>query len=282
MGFRVNTNIDSIHSTNSLNKTNKKLSMSYEKLSSGLRINKAADDSAGLAISDKLRVQITSMSQAIRNSNDAISVIQTAEGALNEIYNNLSRIRELAVQSSSGTIQNTERTFINAESKALLNEITRLSDSTSFNGKALLNGEVLGGVMGGFVTIDVQIGVFNSGNDRLTLNFVSSSSNSLGVLAIDLTNSAGARSSISFIDNAISTISNTRATLGAYQNRLSSSLASLTSTQENMNAANNQIRDVDFATETANMSKLQVLQQAGISILSQANSSGQGALSLLR
>lgn len=277
MGFRVNTNIDSIHSTNQLNKTNKALSSSYEKLSSGLRINKAADDSAGLAVSDKLRVQISSMSQAIRNSNDAISMIQTAESALNEIYNNLSRVRELAVQSSSGTIQNTERTFINAESAALLNEITRLSNNTSFNGQQLLNGGAIG-----YITFDVQIGIFNSTNDRLTLNFSSSTSNALAVNTVDLTNSTGAQAAIASVDSAIAIISNIRSTLGANQNRLNSSISSLTSTQENMSAANNQIRDVDFATETANMSKLQVLQQAGISILSQANSAGQGALSLLR
>lgn len=281
MGFRVNTNVDSIHATNSLNKTNKSLSTSYEKLSSGLRINKAADDSAGLAVSDKLRVQITSMSQAIRNANDGVSIIQTAEGALNEIYNNLSRIRELAVQGSSGTIQNTERTFINAESAALLNEITRLSTNTSFNGQALLNGGS-GGIVTGYVTLDIQIGIFNSANDRINLNFSSSTSNALGVNAIDLTTSTGAQTAIANIDSAISIISNIRSTLGANQNRLNSSIASMTATQENMSSANNQIRDVDFATETANMSRLQVLQQAGISILSQANSAGQGALSLLR
>lgn len=251
MGFRVNTNIDSIHSTNQLNKTNKALSSSYEKLSSGLRINKAADDSAGLAVSDKLRVQISSMSQAIRNSNDAISMIQTAESALNEIYNNLSRVRELAVQSSSGTIQNTERTFINAESAALLNEITRLSNNTSFNGQQLLNGGAIG-----YITFDVQIGIFNSTNDRLTLNFSSSTSNALAVNTVDLTNSTGAQAAIASVDSAIAIISNIRSTLGANQNRLNSSISSLTSTQENMSAANNQIRDVDFATETVNMSKL--------------------------
>lgn len=280
MGFRINTNIDSQKATNSLGKTNTMLSKSYERLSTGLRINRASDDAAGLAISSKLQANITSYNQAIRNGNDAVSVIQTAEGGLNEIYNNLSRIRELAVQGSSGTVTDAERSYINSESVALLTEITRIANTSTFNGAALINGASATGT--GFLTMDIQVGILNSAADRITLNFSSATSNALGVNTIVLNTSGNAQSSIASIDSAISLVSNIRSIMGSNQNRLNSAISSMQTMVENMSAANNQIRDVDFATETANMSRYQVLQQAGISILSQANSAPQNALSLLR
>lgn len=280
MGFRINTNVQSLHAVNTLTGTNKSLSKSYEKLSSGLRINKAADDSAGIAVSSKLGAQIVSLNQAIRNANDGISVIQTAESALNEIYNNLSRVRELAVQSSSGTTQNAERSFINTESSSLINEITRLANVTAFNGQPLLNGATTTAT--GSITLDVQIGIFNTTNDRININFSASSARALGINMVDLTTSANSQSAITSIDSAISLVANIRAMLGASQNRLSTAISSLSSYTENLSAAKSQILDVDFASETAEMSRYQVLQQAGVSILSQANTSGQAAISLLQ
>jgi len=280
MGFRINTNIDSIIGVNNLTNTNSRLSGNFARLSSGLRINKAADDAAGLAVSETLRSQIKGLNQAIRNTNDGVSIIQTAEGALNEIQNILSRLRELSVQSASGTLQDTERTFINTESQSLLSEIDRLSDVTQFNGRVLLNGASSVGT--GTVSLDVQVGIFNTGNDRVTVTVSSARSEALGVNTITLDSSTNAQTALGSIDTAISRVSSIRSTLGATQNRLGSALANLQTSVENLSAAESQIRDVDFATETAELSRNQILQQAGISVLSQANSGSQSVLSLLR
>jgi flagellin len=280
MGFRINTNIDSIIGVNNLTNTNSRLSGNFARLSSGLRINKAADDAAGLAVSETLRSQIKGLNQAIRNTNDGVSIIQTAEGALNEIQNILGRLRELSVQSASGTLQDSERLFINTESSALISEIDRLSNVTQFNGRVLLNGAASAGI--GTVSLDVQVGIFNTTNDRVTVNISSARSEALGVSTITLDTSSNAQNALDSIDTAIDTVSSIRATLGATQNRLGSALANLQTSVENLSAAESQIRDVDFATETAELSRNQILQQAGISVLSQANSGSQAVLSLLR
>lgn len=280
MGFRINTNVDSIIGINNLTKTNSRLSSNFGRLSSGLRINKAADDAAGLGVSENLRAQIKGLNQAVRNANDGVSIIQTAEGALNEVQNNLSRLRELAVQSASGTLQNTERSYINTESQSLLSEINRLANVTEFNGRVLLNGASSTGT--GTVSLDVQVGIFNTTNDRITVSVSSARTEALGVGSLTLDTSTNAQNALSSIDTAISTVSSIRANLGATQNRLGSALANLQSSVENLSSAESQIRDVDFASETADLSRNQILQQAGISVLSQANSRGQSVLSLLR
>jgi flagellin len=280
MGFRINTNLDSLSGVNNLTKTNTRLSSNFGRLSSGLRINKAADDAAGLAVSENLRAQVRGLNQAVRNTNDGVSIIQTAEGALNEIENNLNRIRELAVQSASGTLQDTERTYINTESDSLLNEINRLADVTEFNGQVLLNGASSTGT--GTVSLDVQVGIFYTTNDRISVSISSARTEALAVNTVKLSSSTFAQASLTSIDTAIDTVSSIRSTLGSTQNRLGSALANLQSSVENLSSAQSQIRDVDFASETADMSRNQILQSAGISILAQANSGGQGVLSLLR
>lgn len=282
MGFRINTNLDSLIGVNNLTQTNNRLSGNFGRLSSGLRINKAADDAAGLAVSESLRAQIRGLNQAVRNTNDGVSIIQTAEGALNEIQNNLSRLRELAVQSASGTLDDSgdERSYINSEAQALLDEINRLANVTEFNGRALLNGNSTSG--SGTVSLEVQVGIFATTNDRISVTISSAHSVALGVNGVTLETSANAQSALAEIDSAIDTVSSIRATLGATQNRLGSALANLQSSIENLSSAESQIRDVDFAAETADLSRNQILQQAGISVLSQANSGSQAVLSLLR
>ena len=279
MGFRINTNIDSIAGTNNLSQTNSRLSNNFSRLSSGLRINKAADDAAGLGVSESLRSQIKGFNQAVRNTNDGIGILQTAEGALNEIQGNLGRLRELAVQSASGTLQDSERAFINTEADALIEEIDRLSNVTQFNGRVLLNGASSAGT--GTITLDVQVGIFSTTDDEISISISSAHSIALGVNGISLNSSSGASSALDSLDDAIDTVSSIRSSIGATQNRLNSALANLQSSVENLSSAESQIRDVDFATETADLSRNQILQQAGISVLSQANSSSQSVLSLL-
>lgn len=280
MGFRINTNLDSIIGVNNLTRTNARLSGNFGRLSSGLRINKAADDAAGLAVSENLRTQIRGLNQAIRNTNDGVSIIQTTEGALNQIQNNLSRLRELAVQSSSGTLGDNDRAYLNTESSALLNEIDRLANVTSFNGRVLLNGAASTGT--GTVAIDVQVGIQNTTNDRLTITVSSARTQALGLNTVNLASSTAAQNSLQSIDSAIGRVSDIRSQLGATQNRLGSTLANLQTGIENLSSAESQIRDVDFASETAELSRNQILQQAGVSVLSQANSGSQAVLSLLR
>lgn len=280
MGFRINNNIDSIIGVHNLTKTNNRLSGNFGRLSSGLRINKAADDAAGLGVSENLRAQIRGYNQAVRNTNDGVSIIQTAEGALDEIQSSLARLRELSVQSASGTLQDTERSYINTEAQALLSEINRLANVTEFNGQVLLNGNATTGT--GTISLDVQVGIFNTSNDRVNVSVSSARTEALSVNTVTLNTSTAAQASLSSIDSAIDVVSGIRAGLGSTQNRLNSALANLQSTIENISAAESQIRDVEFAAETADLSRNQILQQAGISVLSQANSSSQAALSLLR
>jgi len=280
MGFRINTNIDAIVGINNLTQSNARLSGNFGRLSSGLRINKAADDAAGLGVSENLRSQIQGLNQSIRNTNDGIGIIQTTEGALNEIHNGLDRLRELAVQSASGTLHDSERAFINTEASALLDEIDRLANVTQFNGRALLNGASSAGT--GTVSLDVQVGIFNTSDDRISVNVSSARTEALGVNGISLATSSGAQTALSTLDDAISSVSSIRSELGSTQNRLTSALANLQSSVENLSAAESNIRDVDFASETADLSRNQVLQQAGVSVLSQANSSSQQVLSLLQ
>ncbi len=283
MGLRINTNLASLTAQKNLGRSQLALERSLDRLSSGLRITRASDDAAGLAISESLRAQIRGLKQAERNANDGISIIQTAEGALNEISNILIRMRELGVQSSSsGSISNTERSFLQNEFSSLQSEITRIALSTKFGGRTLLDGSLSG--TGNSVSF--QVGIFNnSAVDRISLSIGNATSNALNVEAgsggIAISTAASAQVSLGAIDSAITAVATLRGDLGAAQNRLQSTINALQSSNENLSAANSRIRDVDVAAETAALVRAQVLQQAGIAVLAQANVSSQAALALL-
>jgi flagellin len=282
MGLRINTNLASINAQKNLSRSQLQLDRSLDRLSSGLRITRAGDDAAGLAISESLRAQIRGLNQAQRNANDGISVIQTAEGALNEISNILIRMRELGVQSASeGSIGNSERSFLQNEFSALQSEITRIANSTKFGGRVLLDGTLSG--TGSALTF--QVGINNNATvDRITLNIGDGTASGLSIQASDaaISTTAAAQAALAQIDSAISSVSTLRGDLGAAQNRLQSTINNLQSSVENLSAANSRIRDADIAAETANLTRAQVLQQAGIAVLAQANVSSQVALQLLQ
>ena len=276
MGLRINTNVASISAQRALGMTKMNLDSNLRKLSSGERITRAADDAAGLAISEKLKSHIRGLRQAKRNSDDGVSLIQTAEGGLNEISNIVIRLRELSVQAASDTVGDTERGFSNIEFQNLLEEIQRISKGAEFNGRKLLDGT------GGMV--DIQVGIHNDPtNDRI--NFDSSSTDStiesLGLNGESIASQEGAQLSLSKLDEALVRINGTRANLGALQNRLQSASNTIAITEENFSAANSRIRDVDVAAETADMTKNNILSQAGVSVLAQANQAPNFALKLL-
>ena len=280
MALNVNTNVSSIQAQRNLNKAQNGVQKSLERLSTGMRINSAADDAAGMAISSKLKSQIRGLDQAERNANDGISLIQTAEGSLEQMGDILGRARELAVQSSSDTLTSSDRSFIDSEFRSLVNEMDRIVSTTEFNGRKLLNGSASAGV-------SFQIGINNTANDRITVSITNVGTKKIGtsttnsLFSQSLSTASKAQASLSVIDDAISDLSTVRAKLGSAQNRLDVSIENLGSTKENLSAANARIRDVDVAKETANMTKGQILVQAGISVLAQANQSPQAALSLL-
>lgn len=281
MGLRINTNIASITAQKNLSKSQSLLERSLDKLSSGLRITRAGDDAAGLAVSEKLRAQLRGLQQAERNANDGISAIQTAEGGLNEISNILIRLRELAVQSaSSGSISNSERSFLQNEFSALQSEITRIAEATTFGTRTLINGDLSGAAN----ALSFQIGIFNnSAVDRISLSIGDATAAGLTIEASDaaISTSAAAQAALGTIDSALTAVSTVRGDLGAVQNRLQSTINNLQTSVENLSAANSRIRDVDVASETAALTRLQILQQAGIAVLAQANISSQAALSLI-
>ena len=275
MGFRINTNVPSLAAQRSVGKTNQEMESSLTKLSSGSRINKASDDAAGLAISEKMKAEIRSARQADRNANDGISMIQTAEGALNESQNILTRLRELAIQSASDTVGDTERGFTNMEYQNLVQELGRISEVTEFNGTKLLNGQ------GG--TLDFQIGTKAGDDHKISYDagFVNASAGELGIEGQNVSSKEDARSSLEVMDKAIEKTSGQRAYLGALQNRLQSTSNNLQVSTENLSAANSRIRDVDYAEETAKQAKNSILQAAGTSVLAQANMNSQNALKLI-
>ena len=283
MGLRINTNLASLTAQKNLGRSQLALERSLDKLSSGLRITRASDDAAGLAISESLRAQIRGLRQAERNANDGISIIQTAEGSLNEISSILIRMRELGVQSSSsGAISNSERSFLQNEFSSLQSEITRIASATQFGGRTLLDGSLSG--TGN--AVNFQVGIFNDPNvDRISLSIGDATASALNVEAgsggIAISTAASAQASLGTIDSAITAVASLRGDLGAAQNRLQSTINALQSQTENLSAANSRIRDVDVAAETAALTRAQVLQQAGIAVLAQANVSSQAALALL-
>lgn len=276
MGFRINTNTASMAAQRSLKQTTSKEQSLTAQLSTGQRINKAADDAAGLAISEKLKANIRSNQQANRNANDGISMIQTAEGALNEQGNILTRLRELAIQSASDTVGDTERGFTDMEYQQLKNEFERISQTTKFNGNSLLNGEG--------ERLEFQIGSGNDDfNDRIVYDSgkINSGLDSMGLSELTVSSKEGAQDSLAIVDDAINSVASQRAELGAMQNRLTATSANLETSVENMSAANSRIRDVDYAAVTAKNAQNNILKQAGTSVLSQANSAPQQALRLI-
>lgn len=276
MGLRIATNVPSLAAQRSLGVNNVKQESTLAKLSSGTRIVRASDDAAGLAISEKLKAQIRGLTQAERNANDGISMIQTAEGGLNEISNILVRLRELSVQSASDTVGDSERKFTDMEYQNLKQEIERISQVTEFNGKKLLDGSG--------DKYDFQIGINNNDfQDRISYDAQKTSAGiaALEVDGLTVSEKVTAQDSLAVLDNAIQNISGQRANLGAVQNRLTSTIQNLQIANENLNTANSRIRDTDFAMETANNTKLNILNAAGTSVLAQANTQGQAALKLI-
>jgi len=274
VGLRVNTNVASINAQRNLFSVNQDLGKNYRHLSTGLRIASASDDAAGLAISERLRAQIRSLSQAERNANDGVSLVQTGEGALNEVSNILVRLRELAVQSSNGTMSHNDQKTLQEEFSTLVNEVNRIAQSTEFNGIKLLDGTASA------AAFQVGIGTDSSMN-QISVSLSVALATSLGLASLDIGSTGSPSAAIISVDSAINTISRLRGAFGAVQNRLSSSIANLGSARENLSSAESRIRDVDVAYETANLTRNSILQQSAISILAQANMGPQSALSLL-
>jgi flagellin len=268
MSLRIQTNVEAFNAQRHLSATTDKIATAMERLSSGYRINRAADDAAGLSISEKLTAQINGLDQAGRNSQDAVSLVQTAEGSLDEVHEMLQRVRELAVQYKNGTLSASDRLSIQSEVNQLSSEIERIGSSVEFNGIALLSSSG---------TVTFQVGA-NDG-EVITVSTISLGQ-TVGTAAFGLT--ATGASDIDDIDQAISAVSSQRTKLGAVQNRLEHAMNALSTYQENLVASESRIKDVDMAAQMVEYTKLQVLQQAGTSVLAQANQSSQGVLSLLR
>ena len=279
----INTNINSLISQNSLVKNNRALSTSMEQLSTGKRINSAADDAAGLAITNKMTSQIRGLNQAVRNANDGISLLQTAEGATTEITNMLQRIRELAVQAANDTYTAGDRSALNAEVKELQNEITRIGSNTEWNGMKLFVAKTAGsaGGIGTLGNVRLQLGVDGTDTDRIAVQLNKIDTTTLGVSAISLKTAASASTALQTLDAAIGMIDKDRATFGATINRLTYAVDNLTNVAQNANASRSRILDTDYAKASAELARTQIIQQAATAILAQANQSQQSVLKLL-
>jgi flagellin len=271
----INTNVGAMKAANASSQATKMLGTAMERLSSGKRINSAKDDAAGLAIATTMTSQIRGMSQAIRNSNDGIALAQTADGALNEVTNMLQRVRELAVQSKSGTYQQTDRDNLQAEVTELTSQIDDILTNTKFNGVTLFSK-----TSGTDVTVSIQAGT-NSG-DTIDLTVKGIDSALLDASALDVSSDTNAGTTIDNVDDALTAVNTIRATLGAGQSRLESAVNNLTNNVTNMSDARSRIEDADYSAETTNLAKAQILSQASTAMLSQANQSQQNVLSLLR
>ncbi|MBO0994660.1 flagellin N-terminal helical domain-containing protein [Bacillus sp. SD088] len=269
--MRINHNIQALNAYRNLSQTMGSTSKSLEKLSSGLRINRAADDAAGLAISEKMRSQIRGLGMAERNALDAVSLIQTAEGALNETHSILQRMRELSVQAASGTLDDKDRESVQLEIKELTAEIERIAQKTEFNGMPLLNGKN-----------DFQFQIGPNQEDTLDITLDSMTASEIGVGNLNISTSEQAEEAISTLDKAIGKVSEQRAKLGAYQNRLEHTVTNLQTANENLTAAESRIRDLDMALEMTNFTRNNILNQAGQAMLAQANQLPQGILQLLQ
>ncbi|MEA2242932.1 MAG: flagellin [Solirubrobacteraceae bacterium] len=295
MSLRINTNVEAFNTHRQLVASAGKMAKSMERLSSGYRINRAADDAAGLAISEKMRGQITGLGQAQRNAQDGVSLVQTGEGALNEVHSMLQRVRELRTQFGNDTLSGTDKDAIVAEVKQLGTEISDIRNNTKFNGVALLQGDIDGdpaSASSSAATITLQVGANDGEAITITTKDLTSASTSTGLGEITALAASGVTGSaavsafsnltLSDIDEAITAVSTTRAQFGAVQNRLEHRIANLASYQENLVSAESRIRDVDMADEMVQFTKSQILQQAGTSMLAQANQASQSVLSLLR
>jgi len=274
MALIINNNPASISAQRNLSISTNQLGRSVERLSSGLRITRAADDAAGLGLSESLRAQIRSINQSVRNSSDGISLTQIADGAAATIGNLLSRLRELSSQSASGTVGNTERSYIDQEFVALRSEIDRIAQVTEFNGQALTSGST--------ISFSIAIGFRSGSGNTLDLNLNDITTTSLGISSVNVSTSANATSALANIDSAISAVATARAEYGSIQNRFEATIANLQVTSENLTAAESRIRDADIAHETSVFTKNQILVQTGISVLAQANNLPQQALALLQ
>lgn len=278
MSLFVNTNVSALNAQRQLFDVNDRLNTSFERLSSGFRINSASDDAAGLQISDRLTSQVQGLNQAVRNANDAISLTQTAEGALGEVTSSLQRIRQLAVQSQNGINSSSDRLALQKEVSALRTEISRIATDTQFGNVNLLNGSfsasfLVGANAGQTISVNLSSGSLGS--------ISGFSATGLGITTNSVATASGASSLLSDVDAAISGIGAVRADLGALQNRFQSTIRNLSNISENLSSARSQIRDTDFAAETAELTRNQIIQQASVSVLSQANQRPQTALSLL-
>src|SRR5215212_7943904 len=270
MSLRIQTNVEAFNAQRHLSNTTDRLATAMERLSSGFRINRAADDAAGLSISEKLQAQINGLDQANRNAQDAVSLVQTAEGSLDEVHEMLQRVRELAVQYKNGTLSTSDQTAIQSEVNQLKAEIERIGTDTEFNGIDLLNSPS--------TTISFQIGTA----DQQQITMATISVGAQVASSVYALSTASTQTDIQQIDDAINNISAARATFGSVQNRLEHTLGNIASYQENLTASESRIRDADMAAEMVQFTKLQILQQAGTSMLSQANQAPQGVLTLLR
>lgn len=279
MGLRIATNVSSLTAQRHLRETRRLLDVSLERLASGYRINRAGDDAAGLAISEKLRGKVRGLVQAQRNANDGISLIQVTEGGLNEVQNILVRLRELGVQAASDTIGPKERRYLNEEVQSLKEEIDRIANATEFNGTVLLDGT------GSSLDIQINTGGLNLlGVDRVSFDTFKADVNldKLGLEEISCDSKVNAQKSLELVDNAMENVSSVRGELGALENRLTSTVKNLSISIENLSAAQSRIKDVDIASETGELTQRNILMQAGTSILAQANSIPKLALSLLQ
>lgn len=277
MGMRVSTNIAAINAQRNLNTSQAAMKDSFAKLSSGSRINKAADDAAGLAISENLKAQIRSARQANRNANDGISMVQVAEGGLNEIGNIVTRLRELGIQAASDTIGDTERSFINKEVEQLKSEAQRIASVTTWGSTKLLDGST--------PNFEFQVGIFNNGfEDRISFEAGQNEAtlSSLGIDGLDYTQKEGAQEALEQLDSAQTRVNEMRSNLGALQNRLQSTSNNLLISEENLSAANSRIRDTDVAEASAELTRNNILLQAGAATLAQANQMNSVALSLIQ
>lgn len=273
MGLRISTNVSSLTAQRNLLKASDGLHRNFEHLSTGKRISRASDDAAGLAISSRLGAQVRGVDQAIRNANDGISLVQTAEGALGEIESTLVRMREIAVQANNGTLSTADRDNLQEEFTQLRSTVDQVADSTNFNGQSLLNTTT---------AISLQIGAgTTAGVDTMSVSMASVTGTSLSISTLDVGSTGNASAAIAALDTALDTVTSSRGDFGAVQNRLNSAIGALQVRSENLSSARSRILDVDVAYETAQLTKNNILQQAAISVLAQANQQPSAALSLL-
>lgn len=277
----INTNVKSLVAQNALSVNNRSLTKVMEQLSTGKRINSASDDAAGLAISDKMTAQIRGLNQAVRNANDGISLLQTAEGATQEVTNMLQRMRELAVQAANDTYSTQDRSALQLENDALASEISRISSNTQWNNMYVFDTSASGAI-GTSGVVYFQVGINGTSGDTISATFQSISASALSASGLDLTTASGAQSALGVIDDAIATIDTFRATLGAKINRLTYAADNLTNISQNTAASRSRIMDTDYAASTTELARTQIIQQAATAMLAQANQQPQTVLSLLK